>query len=134
MHSSWLVFWGLLDLLNYTKIIFSSIRTDNSSPHCSLKRSRRKQPSSTLVYTALKEAKQRLGSDHFEAGFEPIYKKRHLRDFHRMMLILLLKLALIACIFLRPDKVCFCLLSNSIEEGIGQDINKEIKIFHNFHR
>ena len=51
-----------------------------------------------------------------------------------MRLILLLKLALIACIFLRPDKVCFYLLSNSIEEGIGEDINKEIKIFLNFHR
>ena len=75
MHSSWLVFWGLIDLLNYTKIIFSNIRTDNSSPHCSLKRSRRKQPSTTLVCTALKEAKQRLESDHFEVGFEPIYKK-----------------------------------------------------------
>ena len=60
-------------------------------------------------------------------------KLRHLKEFNKMLLVLWLKLALIACIFLRYDKVCFCLLSIIIEKRIDKDSNLEIKICLNIH-
>ena len=61
-------------------------------------------------------------------------KLRHLKEFNKMLLVLWLRLALIACIFLRYDKVCFCLLSIIIKELIRQDSNEEMKIVLNIHR
>ena len=54
-------------------------------------------------------------------SFKNINTLDHLKALHIMLLILQLKVALIVCVFLHHDNVCFCLLSTNINLGTSRN-------------